>query len=45
MTDEDVVDADQIRASSVAVVVKTPMVQVIWPMVNESESSMFGVGN
>jgi hypothetical protein len=41
VADEDVVDADRICASSVVVVVKllTPVVQVIWPMVNERPSA------
>jgi hypothetical protein len=41
MADEDVVNADRIYASSVAVAVKllTPVVQVIWPMVNERLSA------
>jgi hypothetical protein len=36
LVDEDVVDANRICASSVAVTVKllTPVVQVIWPTVN-----------
>jgi hypothetical protein len=38
---KDVVDADQIYASSVAVAVKllTPVVQVIWPTVNKRPSA------
>jgi hypothetical protein len=42
IADEDVADADQICASSVVVEVKllTPVVQVIWPMVNERPSAM-----
>jgi hypothetical protein len=42
IADEDVVDADRICVFSVAVAVKllTPVVQVIWPMVNERPSAM-----
>jgi hypothetical protein len=42
VADEDVVDADRICASSVAVVVKllTLVVYVIWSMVNERPSAM-----
>jgi hypothetical protein len=42
VADEDVVHADRICASSVAVAVKllTPVVQVIWPTVNERPSAM-----
>jgi hypothetical protein len=42
IADEDVVDADRICASSVAVVVKllTLVILVIWPMVNERPSTM-----
>jgi hypothetical protein len=42
IADEDVVDADRICASSVAVAVKllTPVILVIWPMVNERPSTM-----
>jgi hypothetical protein len=41
VADEDVVDTDRICASSVAVAVKllTPLVQVIWPTVNERLSA------
>jgi uncharacterized membrane protein len=41
VADEDVVDADRICASSVVVAVKllTPVVQVIWPTVNERPSA------
>jgi hypothetical protein len=41
VADEDAVDVDRICASSVAVAVKllTPVVQVIWPMVNERPSA------
>jgi hypothetical protein len=39
--DEDVVDADRICGSSVVVAVKllTPVVQLIWPTVNERPSA------
>jgi hypothetical protein len=42
IADEDVVDTDRIYASSVAVAVKllTPVVQVIWPTVNERPFAM-----
>jgi hypothetical protein len=41
VADEDVVDADRICTSSVAATVKllTPVVQVIWPTVNERQSA------
>jgi hypothetical protein len=41
IADEDVVDADRICTSSMAAAVKllTPVVQVIWPMVNERPST------
>jgi hypothetical protein len=41
VTDEDVVNADRICTSSVAAAVKllTPVVQVIWPTVNERPSA------
>jgi hypothetical protein len=41
IADEDVVDTDRIYASSMVVVVKllTPVVQVIWLMVNERPSA------
>jgi hypothetical protein len=41
IADVDVVDANRIRASSVVVAVKllTPVVQVIWPTVNERPSA------
>jgi hypothetical protein len=41
IADEDVVDADRICASSVAAAVKLlmPVVQVIWPTVNERPSA------
>jgi uncharacterized membrane protein len=41
VTDEDVVDADRIYASSVVVAVKllTPVVQVIWSTMNERPSA------
>jgi ABC-type xylose transport system permease subunit len=42
VADEDVVNADRICASSVVVAVKllAPVVQVIWPTVNERPSAM-----
>jgi hypothetical protein len=42
VVDEDVVDADRICASFVAVAVNLlmPVVQVIWPTVNERPSAM-----
>jgi hypothetical protein len=51
VADEDVVDADRICTSSVVVAMKllTPVVQVIWPMVNvrplatEVESGMMTI--
>jgi hypothetical protein len=41
VADEDVVDANRICTSSVAAAVKllTPVVKVIWPMVNERPSA------
>jgi hypothetical protein len=41
VADEEVVDADQIYASSLVVAVKLlmPVVQVIWPTVNERPSA------
>jgi stage V sporulation protein SpoVS len=41
VADEDVVETDRICASSVVVAVKllTPVVQVIWPTVNERSSA------